>query len=262
MDNVELQEKFSKSLQDLYEVYQKSEPKQSLPYGKPMFLKPVTSSVDYFANPSRPDKTASPKSLEVLLSIYGGLKQEFKSLATEINRLNNLEQIKKEYVKKRDAVRQQTFLTDFEKLNKEKELKNSLKKVKDGIKEISIRIDKSMDTVNEKLFDLSKLKKSFERKHLELNKVLNALKRGELSVHALQQKGKPMDIDKMLSYNRQFVDGIRLCEQMLIVAKERKESLNRSMWMETPVVDKTLFENIDGITKVVPSKKVERGFFK
>ena len=243
--SLELEERFNKNLKELFDLSQKSETKDSLPYVKPMNLKPVLNSSEYLGLGRKKDETIPQKNLEAVVRRYGALKQELKYVASEINMLNNLEQMKNEYVRIRDQVKTKSEMTDFEKLNKEKILKNSLKKVKDGISEMSGKIDKRMDSINAKILDLGQVKKAFERRQTDVNSCLISMKKGEGIPEAMAEKFKNAKESKIVKYKRDLSDGITLCEQIMTMAKEKKDSLTRSMWMGSPIMENVLAEKME-----------------
>lgn len=243
--SLELEGRFNKSLEDLFDLSQKSETKDSLPYGKPMNLQPVLSSAEYLGITHVKTERTPQRNLEAVVKRYGALKQELRSVASEINMLNNLEHMKTEYVKKRDEVKTKSEMTDFEKLNKERVLKMSLKKVKDGISEMSGRIDKRMDGINSKILDLSNVRKAFERRHIEISGCLTNMKKGEPIPEAIAQKLKGASQTKIIKYKRDLSDGITLCEQIITMAREKKDSLTRSMWMGVPIIENKLAEKME-----------------
>jgi hypothetical protein len=251
----ELEVNFNKSLDELFEVYSKSEPKQSLPYVKPMNLKPIVSSIEFINNSdtksnlnlksndissteyanklnTKSDINASiTPSCEDLTRSYGHLKNDIKSLAQKINILNKFENMKNDYVRMRDAVMFSTGLADFEKLGKEKAIRRPLEKVKLGIKKISLIIDKKMDHITYRIDSFAKIKAEFEQKceQLTANK------------------------DKM-----ELTDRILLCEKIVSTAQKRIESLNRSMWMCMPISEKSVVEKMN-IPKISnPKKEISR----
>lgn len=239
---MELHDKFYKQLDEIFEQVQKSENKDKLPYGKPMNLSPILSSVAFVGATAVPKPTS--KNLDILVRNYGELRKVLSAVAADITVLTNLESNKREFVKKRENVRLQSGLPDFEKLNKDKQLKSELKRIKDGISEMSWRIDKRMDGINKRIVDLSKLKRVYEKKNLAITNVLNGIIRGEKLPEGLSDKFKDVDQNKITNYKRNLSDGITLCEQIITKVKERKDSLIRSMWLETPYVDKSELELI------------------
>lgn len=248
---MDLQEKFYRQLDEIFDQVQKSEHKTRLPYGKPMNLTPIVSSAMFVGATSIENK---PKkiNLESVVVRYGVLKDVLVAVSQDISLLNTLEAAKREYVKKRENVRFQTGLTDFEKRSKERELQSELKKIKEGISQMSKKIDKRMDNVTKRIVDLSKIKRYFERKHSELIGNLDGVRNGTISINELPENMS--NHRQLLKDRKEYMDGITMCDQIITKAKERKDYLNKKMWMETQFVDKGEIDFLSTASKTENNK--------
>jgi hypothetical protein len=174
--------------------------------------------------------------------------------------LSRLESMKGEYVKKREQIRNYVGLTDFEKINKERELKLALKKVKEGIADMSGRIDKRMENIGLRINDLGRIKKDYEKRLFEISSALLSLKKGEQIRDSMASRLVGDGLKKALKYKRGLSDGITLCDQIVILAKDRKDALNRSMWMGSTIEEKTVMEKMEIPKSVNYKKDISREF--
>lgn len=220
-----LRKNFDKSLASLFEKVQTSEHKPNLPYGRPMNLTPLTSSVEVM-EASRwkvPQKDLIPSLHKKITKLYGELKKDIGDIESEFKKIKKLEKIKDYYIEKRKNILSENSLSEEKKSLKSKDFKQKIQHVKKGIAKIEMTVNKRVDKAREKIDSLEVIRKDFQLR---------------------------MKDDKVSRISRNFIDirdGILLCDSIVNRANERINGFVKSMEKKVDVakVSKEMFKDKD-----------------
>lgn len=218
-----LKNNFDKNLQKLFEKIQTSEHKSSLPYGRPMNLIPVTSSVEIMpvSKWKALQKDLIPNLHKNIVKKYAFLKADTKIIEVHLKKIEKLKEIKEYYIDKRKKFLSENFLEQQMKTFKDKELKQQIQNVKKSINKIEVIVNEKLDEARKKISTLDVIKKDFQ----------------------MQMKN-----DKVSRVSKNFIDirdGIMLCDSIVSKANKKLDSFSKRIekQIDVPKMSKQIFKD-------------------
>jgi hypothetical protein len=218
----ELKEKFEKNLENLCHDVQRRDHRPTLPYGNPMHLAPLISTLDVVKKSFNDDLLQSgsiPLSHEEITKKYGTIKKELEFVKEDIKKRVHLDKIKEVYIGERKYLQTKNNIPDYQKYSKARDLRDSISKIKKCMSNIEKRIEKRISNIDLKIKDLETLKKNFEFK---------------LKNDSVSQKSK---------YYIEIKDGITLCDNIIKKANEKVNIYSNAVWKNILPKEKPLLEN-------------------